>query len=288
MNAITIGAIVLLVPALAAAAPGSETICHVPSGSSEKAHTLVVSAAALPAHLGHGDLPGPCPAACRPNGATCASGGECCSDHCAGGTCATPCAANGAACGSDGACCSGHCEAGTCATPCAPNGSACGGDGDCCGGLCNAGVCVAPCTVDGGACGAGAECCSGTCDGGACQAPCAGDGAACGTGADCCSGICTDTTKTCASQCTIGPEWGAPGCTTELDCCEGEGVCIYGACFRDDGSGITCRMLGESCDDFEGLPCCFAMSCACVDAGCTARACVDPSASAGPAPSSAQ
>src|SRR5262245_1649837 len=105
----------LLLPVLAVAAPkGTETICHVPPGDAENAHTLVVSAAALPAHLGHGDLLGPCPAACQPNGGTCASNAECCSDYCGAGTCSTPCAANGAPCGSDGACCSGHCESGTC------------------------------------------------------------------------------------------------------------------------------------------------------------------------------
>jgi hypothetical protein len=51
----------------AGAQPGSETICHIP-GNSESAHTLVVSAAALPSHLGHGDLLGFPPRASRTAG----------------------------------------------------------------------------------------------------------------------------------------------------------------------------------------------------------------------------
>jgi hypothetical protein len=73
-----------------------------------------------------------------------------------------------------------------------------------------------------------------------------------------------------------------PACSTELDCCEGQGVCIYGACYQDDGSGITCSMLGETCDDFAGSPCCFSASCACADAGCTTRVCADITASGDP------
>lgn len=36
------------------------TICHIPSGNPARARTLTVDAAALPAHLGHGDTLGPC------------------------------------------------------------------------------------------------------------------------------------------------------------------------------------------------------------------------------------
>ena len=273
---LSVSAMLLLLPVLAAAAPkGSETICHVPPGNSENAHTLVVSAAALPAHLAHGDLLGACPTACQANGGTCSSNAECCSDYCGGGTCSTPCSQNGSACATGGDCCSGHCNAGTCATPCAANGGACTDGGDCCSGQCNSNLCVPPCTPNDGSCGTGADCCSGICEGGVCKAPCAGEGDGCGTNSDCCTGICTETWKTCASECTIGPEWGAPNCSTALDCCEGEGICIFGACYRDDGSGFTCKRLGETCDEFNGSFCCFDASCACVDAECTARACVD-------------
>ncbi|MBI1728998.1 hypothetical protein HY229_09520 [Candidatus Acetothermia bacterium] len=39
------------------------TICHIPPGSPQKAQTIVVSQAAVPAHLAHGDTLGACPAA---------------------------------------------------------------------------------------------------------------------------------------------------------------------------------------------------------------------------------
>ena len=37
------------------------TICHVPPGNPDNAHTIVVGVDAVPAHLGHGDTEGPCP-----------------------------------------------------------------------------------------------------------------------------------------------------------------------------------------------------------------------------------
>jgi len=37
------------------------TICHLPSGDEDKAHTLVVDESAVPAHLAHGDTLGACP-----------------------------------------------------------------------------------------------------------------------------------------------------------------------------------------------------------------------------------
>jgi hypothetical protein len=44
-------------------APGQEsqvTICHIPSGNPENAHTITVGASAVPAHLAHGDTLGAC------------------------------------------------------------------------------------------------------------------------------------------------------------------------------------------------------------------------------------
>lgn len=35
-------------------------ICHFPPGNPENYQTITINASALPAHLGHGDFPGPC------------------------------------------------------------------------------------------------------------------------------------------------------------------------------------------------------------------------------------
>src|SRR6476659_8001022 len=37
------------------------TICHIPPGNPNNAHTITVGASAVPAHLAHGDTLGPCP-----------------------------------------------------------------------------------------------------------------------------------------------------------------------------------------------------------------------------------
>ena len=39
---------------------GRVTICHVPPGNPNNAHTIIVNAKAVPAHLAHGDACGPC------------------------------------------------------------------------------------------------------------------------------------------------------------------------------------------------------------------------------------
>ena len=40
-----------------------KTICHIPPGNPNNAHTITVGAPAVPAHLAHGDTSGPCPQA---------------------------------------------------------------------------------------------------------------------------------------------------------------------------------------------------------------------------------
>jgi hypothetical protein len=44
----------------AASAAQQIVICHIPKGNKDNAHTIVVGALALPAHMAHGDMPGPC------------------------------------------------------------------------------------------------------------------------------------------------------------------------------------------------------------------------------------
>lgn len=40
------------------------TICHIPPGNPDNAHSITISINALPAHLAHGDSEGPCNAQC--------------------------------------------------------------------------------------------------------------------------------------------------------------------------------------------------------------------------------
>lgn len=207
--------------------PTEVAICHIPPGNPDNAHTITVGSAAVEAHLAHGDIPG---------------------------VCAPLCHTDGAACGDHAECCNGYCSNGACATPCGANGSDCGADGQCCSGLCEDGLCSAPCTGDGNACGSNVDCCSGNCHSGTCIAACGTDDSACATGNDCCSGICAGTTKTCASDCTVGPEFGGPECSSDLDCCQGN--CIYGNCYGE----LACALPDEPCDQLT-LDCCFDAIC---------------------------
>ncbi len=42
--------------------PQRATICHRPPGNPANSHTITIGASAVPAHMAHGDAPGPCPA----------------------------------------------------------------------------------------------------------------------------------------------------------------------------------------------------------------------------------
>ncbi len=119
------------------------------------------------------------------------------------------------------------------------------------------GACAPACQDPGGTCTSDTDCCGGTCTtSGQC---CMNDGGSCETGADCCGGLeCTGSYKTCASDCTIGPELGGDYCGLGLDCCEG--ACLFGTCW----SGYTCHLPGAPCTDnplsLNDL-CCFGYSC---------------------------
>ena len=64
---------------------GKVTICHVPPGNPDNAHTISVSPNAANAHLGHGDFCGPCEAAMCSEDADCGEG-----QICVDGECVTP------------------------------------------------------------------------------------------------------------------------------------------------------------------------------------------------------
>ncbi len=268
-----VGNLVLLGTVLVQAAGGQgggpTTICHLPPGDPDAAHTITVSAAALPAHLGHGDPIGACAPSCAGSGAACSDHADCCSTFCNQSICETPCVENGIACSTSAECCSGFCGGGLCATPCAGNGDPCTVNEQCCGNNCQDGACVPPCTVNGAACSSNAQCCSGSCQSGTCVPACATNGGLCTLSAECCSGICSGE-GICAAECTIGPELGGAACSFELPCCPADGpaggVCIAGLCYPEDA---TCEFLGEACDPDSGLFCCF-------DALCIENVCVAP------------
>lgn len=72
----------LLFALLVLAAPGwaaKVQVCHVPPGNPSNFHTITISDNALPAHLGHGDLAGPCSASCSQ---LCNDGNACTVDAC--------------------------------------------------------------------------------------------------------------------------------------------------------------------------------------------------------------
>lgn len=59
-------------------------VCHIPPGNPDNFHTISVSEKALPAHLGHGDLPGSCSSV----GIPCDTHSQCASeDQCVIGQC---------------------------------------------------------------------------------------------------------------------------------------------------------------------------------------------------------
>ena len=68
---VAVTVICLLVPALGAGADRDSRekveICHIPPGNPGEAHTIEVNVRALPAHLAHGDVEGPCKSE-RPGG----------------------------------------------------------------------------------------------------------------------------------------------------------------------------------------------------------------------------
>jgi hypothetical protein len=61
LGAIVFGVLLTIVPSPAQSGQEKVTICHIPPGNPDNAHTIVVAAAAVPAHLElHGDSVGEC------------------------------------------------------------------------------------------------------------------------------------------------------------------------------------------------------------------------------------
>jgi len=134
------------------------TVCHVPPGNPDNAHAIEVGAAAVGAHLAHGDTLGDCDAGDEGEG----DGGGDEGDEGGGltpGGSGPVCAADGAACSAGADCCSGTCGgSGICVSQCTVGpelgGSACSANNDCCSGSCIDGSCYEgwSCNLPGTAC----------------------------------------------------------------------------------------------------------------------------------------
>ena len=109
--AFLLSAVVVAVPRVAAGQINDKvTICHIPPGNPANLHEIVVGAAAVPAHLAHGDfLTGSCMCSSQ-EGALCGVPNQppCCGGlNCVGGTCEPAGLAGmplGGACTSEGQC----------------------------------------------------------------------------------------------------------------------------------------------------------------------------------------
>jgi hypothetical protein len=60
VGTLALAGLIVTQPAPARAGVEKVTICHIPPGNPDNAHTIVVGAPAVPAHLAHGDFLGSC------------------------------------------------------------------------------------------------------------------------------------------------------------------------------------------------------------------------------------
>ncbi len=74
--------VTLLFPFLAHGAANKVEICHFPPGNPGNAQSITINYAALPSHLAHGDVVGPCPSGCQLDSSICDDGNLCTHDIC--------------------------------------------------------------------------------------------------------------------------------------------------------------------------------------------------------------
>ena len=60
LGALVLSGLLTVEPPAAQAGVDKVTICHIPPGNPDNAHTITVGAPAVPAHLAHGDYLGEC------------------------------------------------------------------------------------------------------------------------------------------------------------------------------------------------------------------------------------
>ena len=201
---------------------GKVTICHVPPGNPDNAHTISVSPHAANAHLGHGDHCGPCQSGLCVDDDDCGEG-----QICVDGQCITP-----SGCQTDEDCAEAEiCVDGECVTP-----PGCQTDEDCTEGeICVNGECVPPseCQTDED-CDDNDACTTDVCDPG--------------------SGCIHVPIDTCVDgdPCTVDSCDPEIGCVHEpLDCEDGD-PCTINDCFEGEctTAAIDCPE-GQVCEDGE-------------------------------------
>lgn len=211
-------------------------ICHT-------GQTISVSQSAIPAHLKHGDVVGPCPSPCSPS--SCDDGDLCTSDTC---TAAGACEHAAVSCDDGNVCTADACDAQVgCVntpvdqTPCS-DGNDCTATDVCTAGRC-AGRPVAGCCSNDTACSDGNSCTLDRCQNGACtNAP-----VDCSLANRCVAGFCDPTTGACG--------------TTPVSC-DDSNACTLDACDSAQGCSSAPVADGTPCEDAG-----------CSGASCPARSC---------------
>jgi len=285
-------------------APASKVdVCHVPPGNPANFHTIRVSENAVPAHLDHGDILGPCDAVCAE---LCDDGNECTIDDT--GDCETagcPATRDQADCGDGNSCTADSCDPAQGCTNLPLEDDPCSVENP---GTCflNTGFCDSggTCVLDAepGCCLTDEECAddnlcdSEVCDNNACRTDQVTDcgGNACEVGlCDPATGACNSTPVVCDDQdlCTTDSCDAVYGCQFDPnpDCCLHDSECSDGnnctadACVANrcehepcpDAAGDACNVLVD-CDPDTCAPILDTVSCADDGNQCTLGECVDP------------
>jgi hypothetical protein len=240
------------------------TICHFPPGNPDNYQTITISASALPAHLAHGDYPGPCANDCKLFGTSCNDNNLCTTDTCnPDGTCANTQAVD---CTNTNPCIqSSQCDpaTGACVDTPSPAGTACTGSDVCstysCDGSGNCvGTSIPNCCETDAQCDDSNPCTTDTCTANACTHT----AVACSAPDDPCEiAACSSTDGTCSTAPITCPRGSV---CTRLSCgtpagpgayaCSPAGTCPAGgsavACIQAGSVGnncLTCLLTYESC-----------------------------------------